>query len=102
MERAKMCLTLTGKTLLEDVEILEKYRKYIDMVELRGDFLLEDERLCIRRFPRMAGLPCILTLRRQIDGGNFVEGEAARTLLFARALSFADEDKSNKDRKSVV
>ncbi len=94
MELPKICLVLTGKTLKEDLEILNKYRKYIDMVELRVDHLDDDERLYVRRFPSLAKIPCLLTIRRKIDGGQFVEGESARTILFARALSFADEDKS--------
>ena len=94
MESPKVCLTLTEKTLAEDLELLNKYRSYVDMAELRVDFLNQDERLYARRFPSMAGLPCILTIRREIDGGKFVEGESARTILFARALSFADQDKT--------
>ena len=94
MNRAKLCLTLTGKTLAEDLETLEKYRQYVDIAELRADFLLEDERLNLRQFPRLAGMPCVLTIRRKIDGGLFDEGDAARTVLFARALSFADADRS--------
>lgn len=94
MEQTRICLTLTGKTLAENLATLNKYRSFIDLVELRADFLESDERLRVREFPRLAGLPCILTLRRRVDGGEFIEGEAARTILFARALSFADEDKS--------
>ena len=94
MTRAKLCLTLTGKTLAEDLETLEKYRPFVDIAELRGDFLQEDERLSLRQFPRLAGIPCILTIRRRIDGGMFDEGDAARTVLFARAISFADADRS--------
>ena len=95
MESPRICLTLTGSTLAENVAILEKYREYIDMAELRVDFLSDDEKLHARKFPAMAGLPCILTIRRSMDGGLFKEGEAARTILFARALSFADPDKKN-------
>ncbi|MBQ0039069.1 MAG: type I 3-dehydroquinate dehydratase [Treponema sp.] len=94
MERPKVCLTLTGTTLQENLDILNKYRDNVEVAELRVDYLNTDERLYVRRFPSMAGIPCILTIRRQIDGGKFVEGEAARTVLFARALSFADEDRS--------
>ena len=94
MERPLICLTLTGKTLAEDLALVNKYRSSIDIAELRGDFLDGDERLLIREFPRMAGLPCILTIRRRVDGGKFIEGEAARTILFARAMSFADTNVS--------
>ena len=94
MDRLKICLTLTGSTIKENIETLNKYRDKIDMAELRVDYLEENERLYVRRFPSLTDLPCVLTIRREIDGGKFVEGEAARTVLFARALSFADEDKS--------
>ncbi len=94
MGQPLVCLTLTGKTLREDMEFIAKYRKYIDMVELRADFLDENERPFIRKFPSMAGLPCILTIRRKIDGGMFTDGEGARSVLFAKALSFVAEAKS--------
>ncbi|MBQ3801701.1 MAG: type I 3-dehydroquinate dehydratase, partial [Treponema sp.] len=94
MERPKICMTLTGSTLSENLALLEKYRPYIDMVELRADFLNTDERLLSRRFPALARIPCLLTIRRAIDGGRYVEGEGARTVMFARALSFADSDES--------
>ncbi len=94
MSRPLICLTLTGKTLQEDFETLEKYRTYVDVAELRADFLEDDEKHLIKKFPEMARMPCILTIRRKIDGGMFMEGEANRSVLFARALSFVDEDKS--------
>ncbi len=92
MQRTKVCLCLTGKTLKEDLEMIERYRNYIDLAELRVDFLDYDERLSLRHFPEKAGLPVCLTIRRNVDGGNFVEGEAARTTLYARALAFAEQD----------
>lgn len=92
MFKSKICLCLTGSTLSENLNILNKYRNWIDIAELRVDYLTEDERLYIRRFPEMAKVPCILTIRRKIDGGAYVDGEATRTLLFARGLAFADQD----------
>ena len=120
MDRPLICLSLTAPTLAENLELVEKYRSQIDIAELRADFLAGDERLEVRKFPKMARIPCILTLRRRVDGGKFIEGEAARTILFARALSFADPNPQNNfayvdfeedfhvpslqdaDRKSVV
>ncbi|MDR2900712.1 MAG: shikimate dehydrogenase [Treponema sp.] len=90
---AKICLSLTGSTLDRDLEILEKYRKYVDVAELRVDFLDPDERLHIRRFPEMAGIPVILTIRRDTDGGKYVGGEASRITLFSMGLAFAEVDK---------
>ena len=69
MKAPKICLCLTGSTLAEDLAILNKYHQWIDMAELRADYLSDDERLYIRRFPEMAGMPIILTIRRFIDGG---------------------------------
>ena len=65
---AKICLCLTGKTLSENLALIEKHRTYIDIAELRVDCLDSDERFLIRRFPEQAGLPVILTIRRTRDG----------------------------------
>jgi len=92
MARPLVCLCLTGKTLAEDKAITEQYIQYIDVVELRVDFLEEDERLHIRDFPGMVKVPVILTIRRVIDGGKYAEGEASRTQLFAKGLAFAEQD----------
>jgi 3-dehydroquinate dehydratase/shikimate dehydrogenase len=88
----KVCLCLTGKTIERDLEILNKYRRYIDIAELRADYLLHEERFSIRRFPELAGLPVILTIRRKSDGGRFEMSESSRMVLFARALAYAEAD----------
>jgi 3-dehydroquinate dehydratase / shikimate dehydrogenase len=90
-----VCLTLSGKTIAEDVKLADVYRNYVDMLELRADYLEEDELLEIRKFPKLVQLPTILTIRRRIDGGLYNGGEAARTMLFARALAFADQNPRN-------
>jgi 3-dehydroquinate dehydratase/shikimate dehydrogenase len=90
---AKICLCLTAKTIDRNLEILKKYRKHVDLAELRVDCLEDDERLLIRRFPELAGLPVILTIRRDIDGGFFTGGEGARIKLLARGLAFANPDR---------
>lgn len=92
MFKSKICLCLSGATIAENLAIVEKYRNWTDLVELRVDYLTKDERIHVRKFPELAGLPCILTIRRKTDGGLFIEGEAARTILFARALAFASQD----------
>lgn len=92
MKRPLVCLCLTGRTLAEDVELVERYSHFIDVAELRVDFLDEAERLNIREFPAMINVPCILTIRRVSDGGQYREGEASRTMLFARALAFAESN----------
>jgi 3-dehydroquinate dehydratase/shikimate dehydrogenase len=84
---------LTGKTLERDLEILEKYRRYIDLAELRVDCLDPDERFLIRRFPGMSDVPVILTIRREQDGGRFVGGEGSRITLLSKGLAFAEADR---------
>lgn len=94
MNQPLICMTLTGSTLEENLKLVKKYEKQIDLVELRVDYLNEQEQLYARRFPALIRQPCILTIRRDIDGGLFNGGEFSRTNLFGRALAFADPDKS--------
>lgn len=90
---SRICLCLTGKTLARNLEFLNKYRKYTDLAELRVDCLDPDERFSIRRFPEMAGVPVILTIRRSIDGGRFSGGEGSRITLLSQGLAFAEADR---------
>ncbi len=92
METPLRCLTLTGETLEEDAALVNKYRKYIDIAELRVDYLCEDDCFYARRFPSMINIPCILTIRRTVDGGKYDSSEFSRTALFGRALAFVDSD----------
>ena len=50
MNKPLVCLTLTGKTLLEDAELVKKYSQHIDVAELRVDYLEEEERLNLSTF----------------------------------------------------
>ena len=90
---SKICLCLTAKTLAANLEILDKNRKYVDLVELRADYLDPDERFLIRRFPEMAGVPVILAIRRTIDGGSYAGGEGSRITLLAKGLAHAEADR---------
>ncbi|MDE5899227.1 MAG: type I 3-dehydroquinate dehydratase, partial [Treponemataceae bacterium] len=85
-----ICLTLTGRTLQENVETVRKYASCIDIAELRVDYLDEAEQFSARRFPAMIPVPCVLTIRRREDGGKFEGTEFSRTTLFARSLAYAD------------
>ncbi len=88
--KTKICLVLNAPTIRENLALVELYRQWIDIAELRVDCLAQEERLLFRRFPEQAGIPCILTIRRKSDGGQFVEGEGSRTAMLARGLAFAD------------
>ena len=94
MTKPLICMTLTGETLQENLMLVKKYDRQIDLVELRVDYLTEEEQLYAKNFPRMTNLPCILTIRRESDGGKFDGGEFSRTTLFGRILAFAKNDRS--------
>jgi len=89
-----VCLSLTAKTIEEDLATIERYRGKIDLVELRVDLLNPTEAFALRDFPSVAGLPCILTVRRKCDGGCFVDGEGQRLVMLAKALAYARPDTS--------
>ena len=91
----KICLVLTEDTIDKNIQLIERYRSWIDIVELRADFLDPQELLHIRRFPKLVHIPAILTIRRFLDGGTFKGGEGSRITLFARGLAFADTDPLN-------
>lgn len=87
-----VCLSLTGRTIAEDLAVLDLYRGQVDVAELRADFLDPSEKFIIRSFPERAGLPCILTVRRRMDGGLFSEGEGVRLVVLAKGLAYAKSD----------
>lgn len=94
-EHSRICLTLTGKTLQEDVEQFTRERLFADLVELRADLLIQSEREKAFAFPQMLRrlslpprpVPVILTLRRTEDGGASRLGAAARKSFFEKTLS---------------
>ena len=92
-ERSDICLTLTGKTLEEDIEQYRSQRYFADMVELRVDLLKKGERAKVAKFPAMLAkeatwrVPCLLTFRRKCDGGAFEGDEAERVKFFEKVLA---------------
>ncbi|MGP1576418.1 MAG: type I 3-dehydroquinate dehydratase [Treponema sp.] len=91
----KICMVLTENTIEKNLSLIERYREWIDAAELRADFLLPEELLHIRSFPRLAGIPVILTVRRFLDGGSYRGGEGSRIILLAHGLAFSDTDSGN-------
>jgi len=89
-----VCLSLTARTIAENLAVLERYRGRIDLVELRADLLAPSEVFAVRSFPVLAGLPCILAIRRKCDGGNFADGEGQRLVMLAKAIAYARPDQT--------
>ena len=72
----RICLTLTGKTLEENLRQIRENRDHIDLCELRLDLLAGRQEIAAAGdFPARAGLPVILTLRRERDGGKWPDGD---------------------------
>jgi len=86
-ETPRICLTLTGATLEEDLAQYEAHRFFCDMVELRVDLLQESERSRLADFPARVPAPVVLTFRRTCDGGAFDGSEDVRVAFFRSALS---------------
>ena len=87
-----ICLTLTARTLAEDIALAQKYAPLVDLVELRADCLDAPEAAAIGTFPASVPEPAILTVRRQTDGGAFAGPDTAREVLFAAVGNFAFVD----------
>ena len=87
----RICLTLTGRTLEEDLRQFHSQRLFTDMVELRVDLLEPSERGRAAEFPALVGVPAILTFRRKRDGGAYAGGERARIAFFRKTLSAATD-----------
>ena len=89
----RICLTLTGKTLEEDLAQYESQRYFTDMVELRVDLLEKSERAKAAKFPEMLAksspwkVPVVLTFRKACDGGAFKGKEAERVRFFEKMFN---------------
>jgi 3-dehydroquinate dehydratase / shikimate dehydrogenase len=87
-----ICLSVTGTTIAECVASAEANAPWIDMCELRGDFLTEAEQERMSEFPAelhraLGEVETILTLRRGADGGRFRGSEQSRLRLLEKALT---------------
>jgi len=103
MNKSLLCLVLTENTLEQNRELIQRYKNYIDIVELRADFLAQNELQFIKKFPTLVDVPVILTLRRTADGGKFNATEAERRNLLkkstVKAYSYLDLETDFKDNE---
>jgi len=94
-----ICLALTRKTLEENLREIERYKKYLDLCELRADCLEEWDTDALNTLPRKAGLPMVFSLRRSEDGGFWKGSEEERCAQIAEVLSsdyaFVDLEKGS-------
>jgi len=87
-----ICLTITAKTLTEAQRIADVNAPFVDLIELRADHLQKSEYASIKDFPKNVKTPCILTVRRKIDGGVFEGSETERLDLLSNLSAFAYVD----------
>ncbi len=73
-----ICLTLTGKTPQENNILIQRYKPFIDMVELRFDFMEPAALKNLVRMRESIPLPAIATFRKKNDGGNYQGDEEYR------------------------
>ena len=81
-----ICLTMTGKTIKEDLDQFWKNRPYINAAELRMDYLKASELSDVKLFPSQVDLPVILTFRRTSEGGKCTLSEKQRIEYLEQAL----------------
>jgi 3-dehydroquinate dehydratase/shikimate dehydrogenase len=89
MDKSLLCLVLSEKTLAENKKVIERYKDFIDLVELRADFLNSGELSGLQGFPKTIGIPAILTMRRVSDGGRFSGSESDRRALVKASINKA-------------
>jgi 3-dehydroquinate dehydratase/shikimate dehydrogenase len=86
MKKCQICLSVIESTIEKNISRIKEYKDAIDLVELRADYLKEEEIAHIVRFPARAGIPVILTIRRKVDGGMFSDEEAQRIRIMKNAI----------------
>ncbi|MGI6495132.1 MAG: chorismate synthase [Kiritimatiellia bacterium] len=82
----RICLTLVGPTLEEDLAQYRAQRYFTDMVELRVDLLADRDASAVAAFPARIPVPVVLTFRRKADGGAYDGDEATRETFFRTVL----------------
>ncbi len=81
---ARVCLRLEAGTVETCLGTLARQRDAVDMAALRADLLEPGELAALDDFPARAGLPVILAVRRQRDGGRWTGGEPERLAILRR------------------
>ncbi len=79
-----ICLSTTHRTMDAAVAAVQRNQRWINLVELRGDYLSPEDLKNAGEFPAMLrralgrSIPVILTIRRLRDGGQCTMGDAER------------------------
>ena len=84
---SRIVLTLTERTLEECVRAFERVRYFVDLVELRADYLERGELERVAEFPAMVPVQSILTYRAPADGGVGEATDEERRDFYRRVIS---------------
>lgn len=113
---ALLCLVLNGESPEANERLLRQNRRYIDLAELRIDFLNPGAYESIGDWARQCDCPLILTARRKADGGCWPEDwEDERRAVLEHCLesgrfAYADlehgfyglEDRARRHRTRII
>ena len=80
-----ICLVVAEPSISEAVNTIRADAEFIDLAEIRADFLREDEIAHIDKLPSSTGVPLIFTYRRVADGGRSADPEPVRRNILAKA-----------------
>lgn len=84
-----VCLVLSGRTLQENLENYDRFRAWVDMVEVRADKLAPEEWQKLGTWPLFGVCTNLLTLRRPEDGGDFSGSDQERLQFYQNRLEEA-------------
>ena len=74
-----ICLSVAASDVDSALRQVRRYRRCVDMCELRVDYLTTHVPSAIAQFPaRLGRMRTILTVRREVDGGRYAGSEAQR------------------------
>jgi 3-dehydroquinate dehydratase/shikimate dehydrogenase len=79
-----VCLCLTADSIAGNLAVLERHRAEVDLAELSADRLSPGELMAAARLPALVGIPVILTVRRERDGGRWTGDERERASVIGR------------------
>ena len=87
---SRLCLTLTEKSIKDNLEVVTNHIGEVDLVELRVDFLELAEQKRLKEFK--CDIPVILTFRKKIDGGLYSDDEDYRLLILLEGIQSGNFD----------
>lgn len=80
------CLVISETNINSCITVLDQHKYLIDLAEIRGDFLNDDQAELCCTLPDLSPVPLILTFRSKKDGGQFRHSENERLRLYKQGM----------------